>query len=293
MKLPLILNGLVVRDHIAIALKQEVESMPVQPIVTIVQVGDRAESGVYIRQKKLFAQKIGVRVDHVQFPNDITEEQLVNEIKKLNKNKSVNGILVQLPLPSHIEKENIIETVDPEKDIDGLHSLNVKKLWSNDPSGNVPATARAVASLLQFYNIDLSGKRILVIGRSTLVGKPLAHVFINSNATVTIAHSKTKHLTTHTQQADIIVAAAGIKKLIGLKHVKKGQIVIDVGIHVVELKEERKIIGDVDFSRVSKVVKAISPVPGGVGPLTVASIFQNTIESMKRNARQTRKKVIK
>ena len=270
-----ILDGRLVRDFFATELKERIDTLKDKPNLAIIQVGDRIESNSYINQKKLFAEKIGALTKHIKFSEDESEENICLEIEKLNKDSSVHGIIVQLPLPKHIDKNILIQTIDPVKYVDGLTSVNTKLLWSNQ-KGHVPATARGIISLVDYYDIPIAGKRVVVVGRSDLVGKPVALSFLNRDATVTICHHKTSDIMSETKQADILVVATGHPSLITKDFVKEGQVVLDVGI---TLNKDKKLVGDVDFGEVSKIVYAISPVPGGVGPMTVVSLFQNLLDA--------------
>lgn len=310
----ILLDGKKLRDLTADRLKTEIadgmtESAILQPKLAILQVGDLAESNSYIAQKKLFAEKIGASVLHKIHPNKVSEAELIEEIKKLNKDKKVHGIIVQLPIPAGLDKQKIIDAIDPAKDVDGLTATNVKRLWANSEQTIVPATVLGVISLLKHYEIPIDGKKAVIVGRSMLVGKPLALALLNENATVTICHRHTKNLAEETRQADILVVATGCAHLITKNHVHEGQVVVDVGINFVsetekeiEIKKAGKImegkdfqlipkpeneipkrhmVGDVDFEAVKNIVSAISPVPGGIGPMTVASLFQNLIEAWR------------
>ncbi len=278
MKDALILDGKVVRDKIAARLRAALARHKKAPCLAIIQVGDVRESSAYIHQKKLFAQRIGAKVLHLHFDPIVSEALLVRKITALNKDKSIQGIIVQLPLPKHISVDAVIESIDPRKDVDGLTAVNVKKLMKGDKTGILPGTARGVMALCKAYDISLEGKNVTIIGRSALVGHPIAELFQTANATVTICHHKTKNLAEHTRTADIIVVAVGHPNLISAKHVQKGQIVIDVGITAIMKKNKRTLRGDVNFDSVFPLVSALSPVPGGVGPLTVACLFENLCE---------------
>ena len=287
-KLAKMLSGIPVRDAIADTLKEFVINRAISklsiPHLAIIQIGDLDESSAYIRQKKIFGEKIGATVTHVQFAGDVSEKSVISKIHKLNEDESVHGIIVQLPLPGHIDTERVIEAIDPSKDVDGLTSKNVKRLIGNDGKGIVPATARGVLALCRAYNIDPKGKHVVVIGRSVLVGKPIAELFLNEGATVTVCHKQTKRLADHTVRANILIVAAGAPGLIRARHVREGQVVIDVGITAKASRSKnglRKLVGDVDAKCVSRIVKGLSPVPGGVGPLTVASLFENLCEVVK------------
>lgn len=269
--------------NIAEKLKAEIAQLANPPKLAIIQVGDKPESLLYIQKKKEFGRQIGAEVEHIKFPEDINQGDFENEVKKISDDPSFHGIIVQLPLPAKLNFEKVIDKVDFRKDVDGLSAINVKKLWNNESGGLMPATAKAVLSLLDFYKIPLSGKRIVVVGRSALVGKPTAVCLLNKGATTTIAHSQTKNLSELTRQAEILVVAIGRPDFIGEDFVSPGQIIVDIGINSLQgdkLQEEisgKKTTGDVDFNAVKGIVGAITPVPGGIGPLTVASLFENLI----------------
>ena len=296
-----ILDGRIVRDKIAQDLRSKILNLKSRPKLVIIQVGNLPESNTYIRQKVLFGEKIGAIVKHKRFDADITQKILINELLTMNNEPSIHGIIVQLPISKHLDADVVIDTISPQKDVDGLTSTNLKKLWENKTSAIIPATTKGVLTLLDYYKIPIPGKKVVVIGRSSLVGKPTALAFLNRDATVTVCHSETKNLKLETKNADILVIAVGKPNLITKDHVSKNQVVIDVGINVLppqaklgvqvqpllgvvplQAKPEteppaRRLVGDVDFENVSKVVAAITPVPGGIGPMTVASLFQNLL----------------
>lgn len=281
--MPKILDGKVVRDQIMADLKKQIGEFKTVPNLAIIKIGDNPDSAVYVKMKIDFAKKIGANAYIVSFPeNDpakITQEMLLAGIDKLNKDESVNGIIVQSPLPAQLNWVEAVEKVVSEKDVDGLSSLNVKKLLANDKTALIPATARGVLSLLNFYNISVKGKKVVVMGRSALVGKPVAAVMINNGATVTVVHSQTVEPDKITREADILIVAIGKPEHVGAEFVKEGQVIIDIGIStVINSDGTKKIYGDVDFDSVSPIVSAISPVPGGVGPMTVVSLFQNLVD---------------
>jgi|SRR3990167_8672670 len=289
-----LLDGKKLNEKIAEKLKAEISRLRSKPKLIIIQVGDLAESNAYIGRKVKFGEKIGTLVEHKKFPEEITQSKLITQISSLNTDSSVTGIIVQMPLPKHIDKDEIIDAIEPTKDVDGLTSRNLKLLWEAKGEGFVPATTKGVISLLDEYKIPIEGKYVVVVGRSFLVGKPTFLAFLNRNATVTVCHRHTKDLAKHTKSADILIVAAGKPNLIGKEHVSKNQIVIDVGINAIPNEvsprrdyEERPrnirniLVGDVNFAEVSKIVKAISPVPGGAGPMTVASLFENLLEAYK------------
>lgn len=294
-----ILDGKIIRDRIAKDLKSKIQNLIPAPRLVIIQVGDNLESNTYITQKIKFGERIGANVKLVKLPEDVTEKTLLFQISTFNSERSVHGIIVQMPIPKNLDKDSIIEMINSAKDVDGQTSVNIKKLIENDPTGYIPATTKGILTMLEYYKIPVSGKHVVVIGRSSLVGKPTSLALLNKDATVTICHSKTNHLSLITSHSDILIVAAGKPKLITKDHVSPNQTVIDVGINVLpssrsdlETTERpdllkrpeseptgRKLTGDVDFESVSKIVKAISPVPGGVGPLTVASLFENLLKA--------------
>jgi len=274
----MILDGKKVRDFLAEKIIGELKKIGAKPKLVVIQVGNDERSSVYVRQKKIFGEKLGFSVEHIQCAKNISEIELMSQIEKLNCDTKVNGIIIQLPLPKNIDTIKIIESINPDKDVDGLGSKNLRFLLENIKGGFTLATTKGIISLLDFYKIPLEGEKVTIIGRSLLVGKPTMLAFLNRNATVTVCHSKTKNLKAEVKNADIVVVATGSPKLIKKSFVKAGQVVIDVGI----TKVGDKLLGDVDFKAVSQVVKAITPVPGGVGPMTVVSLFENILVSYKR-----------
>lgn len=281
----IVLDGKKVRDNIAQTLRAKIEAFSPKPKLCIIQVGENEESATYIRQKKVFGESIGAIVEHLKLSADITEVKLLQIIDEYNADTSVHGIIVQLPIPSHLSQEVIVDAILPTKDVDGLGRVNVKLLWENKGGGFLPATTRGIMTLLSYYGISVAGKHVVVVGRSSLVGKPTALALLNADATVTLAHKKTMHLSAITRLADILIVAAGKPHFIQQEHIREGQIIIDVGITAVtgeKLDDEiagKTITGDVHFEGVKNIVSAISPVPGGVGPMTVASLFENLIEA--------------
>ncbi len=247
------------------------------PCLSVILVGEDPASKIYVKNKEKYSKEVGINSEVIKYPENIEEKIILDKIKELNKNNKVSGILVQLPLPKHIDKRKIIETILPSKDVDGFHPVNVGNLSSGYES-NVPCTPLGCFLLLKEVESDLNGKHAVVIGRSNLNGKPMAQLLLKENCTVTIAHSKTKNLKSECSRADIIIAAVGKPKLIKADWVKSQAIVIDVGIN----KTDTGIVGDVDFDEVSKNVRAITPVPGGVGPMTIACLLHNTVECFKR-----------
>ena len=247
------------------------------PGLTVILIGELAPSQIYVRNKEKSANEVGLNSHVIRYPNDVDEKTILKKINDLNKDNSVSGILVQLPLPKHINKKKVIEAIIPSKDVDGFHPINVGNLSSGYES-SIPCTPLGCYFLLKKIEPNLSGKKAVIIGRSNLNGKPMAQLLLKENCTVTITHSKTKNLKSECLMADIIIAAVGIPKLVKGDWVKKDAIIIDVGIN----KTDEGIVGDVDFEQVSKKAKALTPVPGGVGPMTIACLIKNTIDCFKR-----------
>lgn len=274
----IILDGKMLRDKIFESLKAKLDKMQQKPTLAVILVGENPASQIYVRNKKKTAEKLGINSLSIEYQSDISEEELLNKIKELNSDEKVTAILVQLPLPAHINKNRIIDAILPQKDVDGLTPYNLGKLFSGEEPYVYPCTPKGILLLLDEYNIKLEGKNIVVVGRSNLVGKPVAQMLLKRNATVTMCHSHTKNLSEITKTADIIVSAVG-KKVIGEKMLKSDSVVIDVGIF---RDENGKISGDVDFENVSKTAAYISPVPGGVGPMTIASLMLNTVELARK-----------
>ena len=263
-------------------LKKEVSELKTKynkiPGLTVILIGDMTPSQIYVRNKEKSANEVGLKSEVIKYPDTVEEKIVLEKIKELNQDETVSGILVQLPLPKHIDKQKVIETIDPSKDVDGFHPMNVGNLSSGYES-SVPCTPLGCYLMIKKIEPNLSGKKAVMIGRSNLNGKPMAQLLLKENCTVTITHSKTKDLKAECLEADIIVAAVGIPELVKADWVKKDAIVIDVGIN----KIDKGIVGDVAFEEVSKVAKALTPVPGGVGPMTIACLLKNTIECFKRS----------
>ena len=268
-------------------LKQKYNAVPG---LAVVQVGNVAASSVYVKAKTKSAKEVGIEVIDHHLEESISEEELLNLIEKLNTQKNVNGILVQLPLPKHMNEQLVLDSINPDKDADGFHPLNVGKLSiasHNDENLLIPCTPYGCLIMLKGLNIDLAGKNAVVIGRSNIVGKPMAQLLIKESCTVTVAHSKTKDLPGVCQNADIVVAAVGRPKMIKGEWIKKGAIVIDVGINRIEVEidgeRKNKLVGDVDYKEAEKNASAITPVPGGVGPMTIACLLRNTTIAFKNS----------
>ncbi len=270
-----LLNGKEVAEKILTELKIKAASLTKRPSLGIISVGEDPASQVYIKKKIKVAEEIGIIAKHYPLKGNIGEQELLDLIEQLNLDSEMDGFIVQLPLPKQICEERIIESVSPEKDVDGFHPFNQGKMFQGriNPDSLLPATPLGIMKLLEYYQIELEGKKAVIIGRSNIVGKPLAALLLNKNATVTITHSRTKNLAEHTQTADIIIAAVGKPNLITAEMVKQGAIVIDVGINRVD----GKLVGDVDFEQVKEKASYITPVPGGVGPMTVAMLMHNLI----------------
>ena len=272
---PTILDGRKTREALMPELIARVKGLSFVPKLAIIQVGSRPDSSAYIKGKQAFASKIGIEEKLIKVDESISQSELIEIVKECNVDASIRGIIVQLPLPLTIHQDTIIDTIDPRKDVDGLTALNVKRWLEGREDAVVPATARGVHELLKHYDINLFGKKVTVIGRSMLVGKPIAAMCLAENATVSICHSKTPNLEDYTKEADVVIVAIGKPGFITGKHVKAGQVIVDVGI---SNSVEGKLTGDVDFEPVSKIVSAISPVPGGVGLMTVIALFENLVD---------------
>ena len=266
----------VLRDEI----KKEIDSIKSKtnkvPGLTVILIGDFEPSQIYVRNKEKNSKEVGISSEVVKYPKEVTEQEVLTKIESLNNDNNVSGILVQLPLPSQINKEKIINAIDPKKDVDGFHPINVGNL-SSGYNAIVPCTPLGCLLLIKKTEKNLSGKHAVIIGRSNLNGKPMAQLLLKENCTVTILHSKTKDLKTECSKADILIAAVGVPNLVKGDWVKENSIIIDVGIN----KVGDKIIGDVDFDAVKEKVRAITPVPGGVGPMTIACLLKNTLECFK------------
>ena len=270
----IILDGKKLRDKILDELAKKINNFPIKPKLVVILVGEDSASKIYVGNKQKCAQKIGIISEVINYSSDVKEQVLIDKINELNNDKSVHAILVQLPLPEHISKTNIINAIAPEKDVDGFTPHNFGKLFSGEKPYVYPCTPKGVLKLLDEYGIKLEGKHAVVIGRSNIVGRPMSQMLLNRNATVTVCHSHTKDLEQITKTADIIVSAVG-KNIIKGEMLKSGCVVVDVGIFK---DASGKLHGDVDFETSSKIASYISPVPGGVGPMTIASLMLNTVE---------------
>ena len=277
----ILIDGKKIAAELREKLKKEVSDLKSKtnrvPGLTVILIGDMAPSQIYVRMKEKAANEVGLKSEVIRYPDSIEEKTVLNKIDELNNDDSVSGILVQLPLPKHIDKQKVIEAILPSKDVDGFHPMNVGNLSSGYES-SVPCTPLGCYLLIKKIEPNLSGKKAVVVGRSNLNGKPMTQLLLKENCTVTITHSKTKDLKGECLKGDIVVAAVGIPELVKGDWVKKDAIVIDVGIN----KTDKGIVGDVAFDEVSKVAKALTPVPGGVGPMTIACLLKNTIDCFKR-----------
>ena len=274
-----IIDGKIISQEIKDELKEEVAALKAQGIegsLAVVQVGEDPASSVYVRNKKKACEYIGIHSLSYELPEETTEEELLDLIASLNENDAVNGILVQLPVPKHIDADKIIRAISPEKDVDGFHPMNVGRLVIGE-KGFVSCTPAGIVQLLKRSGIEIAGKNCVIIGRSNIVGKPMALLMLQENATVTVAHSKTTDLKTVCKTADILIVAIGKKQFITADYIKEGAVVIDVGIH---RGEDKKLFGDVCYEEVEPVASAITPVPGGVGPMTIAMLMSNCVESI-------------
>lgn len=280
----MIIDGKLVSTELKNALKKQIETYKIKPKLVVIQVGNNEASNVYIKQKIKCADAIGAICVHEKLDENITTSELINLINSLNQDESVNGMIVQLPLPKHIDEYAVLNTIIPSKDVDGLTEINAGKLACSKP-GLISCTPNGVIKLLKYYNIEIEGKKVVIVGRSNLVGKPLINLFLMENATVTCCHSKTIDLKHFTLDADILVVAVGKPKLINADMVKEGAVVIDVGIN----RLETGLCGDVDFENVSKKASYITPVPGGVGAMTVAMLYNNLVETTIKALKKEKK----
>ncbi len=275
-----IIDGKMISAQIKDELKDEVAALKAagkDVTLAVIQVGNDPASTVYVGNKKKACAYIGIESQAYELPEETTEEELLQLIERLNADEHVNGILVQLPIPKHMNEEKIIQSISPEKDVDGFHPISVGRLCIGE-KGYVSCTPAGIIQLLKRSGVEIAGKECVVIGRSNIVGKPMAILLLRENGTVTVTHSKTKDLKEVTRRADILVAAIGKPKMITREYVKDGAVVIDVGIHRME---NGKLCGDVDYDDVAPVCSAITPVPGGVGPMTIAMLMNNCVESVR------------
>jgi methylenetetrahydrofolate dehydrogenase (NADP+)/methenyltetrahydrofolate cyclohydrolase len=285
----IILDGKATAARIREELQQKIAAFPPKksPGLAVVLVGNNPASEVYVRNKAKVAEKTGIRATTLRFPETISETELLTVIEKLNRDDNWNGVLVQLPLPGHISEQRVIEAIDPKKDVDCFHPVNVGKLVIGMPIFT-PCTPAGIVELLMRYNIDPEGKHVVILGRSNIVGKPLANILVQklkgANAVVTIVHSRAKNIAALTRQADILVAAIGVPQFVKKEMVKPGAVVVDVGINRIEVKNSPKgytLVGDVDYNAVASLASYITPVPGGVGPMTIVMLMANTVKAFE------------
>lgn len=275
-----IIDGKQIANEIREGLKDEVEKLTeagFKPGLAVILVGNNPASRTYVNNKQKSCKAIGVESVLIELPEDVAEEELLGQIKKLNQQEDIHGILVQLPLPKHISETKVIETISPDKDVDGFHPINIGKMMTGQDTF-LPCTPFGVIKMLEHAQIDIAGKHAVIVGRSNIVGKPAGQLLLNKNATVTYCHSKTENLSNYTNQADILVAAIGKAKMITSDYIKPGAVVIDVGMN---RDENGKLCGDVDFASVADKAGWITPVPGGVGPMTITMLLYNTVKSAK------------
>ena len=275
-----IIDGKKIAQEIKDELKAEVSRLKAagrEICLAVVQVGEDPASGVYVNNKKKACAYIGIRSEAYELSERTTEEELLSLVERLNTDAAVNGILVQLPLPAHIDEEKVIRAISPEKDVDGFHPVSVGNLWLGE-KGFLSCTPAGIIELLKRSGIGIAGKECVIVGRSNIVGKPMAALLLREHATVTIAHSRTEDLKEVTKRADILIVAVGRRQMIDASYVKDGAVVIDVGMH---RNEQNKLCGDVDFDKVKEKVSAITPVPGGVGPMTIAMLMDNCVDTAR------------
>jgi len=277
-----ILDGKKVSAKVREDLKLEVDNLKkegIKPKLAVIMVGNDLASKVYVRNKNKACEEIGIEYEEFLLGEETTMEELLNVIDNLNKNQNIDGILLQSPIPKHLDINKAFRAILPEKDVDGFHPINAGKLSIGEKCF-VPCTPHGVVKIIEEYNIETEGKNVVIVGRSNIVGKPLIQCMLQKNATVTVCHSKTRNLEDFTRKADILIVAIGKQKFITENMVKEGVVVIDIGIN---RNEEGKLVGDVDFDNVSKKASYITPVPGGVGPMTVAMLMENVVEAAKQN----------
>ncbi|MGZ4161046.1 MAG: bifunctional methylenetetrahydrofolate dehydrogenase/methenyltetrahydrofolate cyclohydrolase FolD [Neobacillus sp.] len=259
---------------------QKLKDTGVTPGLAVILVGNNQASRTYVNSKEKTCRELGMNSILIEYPETVSEEELLGKIEELNGDRNIHGILVQLPIPKHIDETKVIETISPLKDVDGFQPINIGRMMTGQDAF-LPCTPYGVMVLLEESGISIEGKNVVIVGRSNIVGKPSGQLFLNQNATVTYCHSKTQDLKVHTAQADIIVAAVGIANFIKADHIKPGAVVIDVGIN---RNEAGKLCGDVDYQEVSEKAGYITPVPGGVGPMTITMLMYNTLKSAKNGA---------
>ncbi|WRP05214.1 bifunctional methylenetetrahydrofolate dehydrogenase/methenyltetrahydrofolate cyclohydrolase FolD [Rossellomorea aquimaris] len=273
-----IIDGKLIAGHYRERLNSQIEELKekdVTPGLAVILVGDNHASHSYVKMKRKACSNLGIHSELYQYESSLTQDELLNKIEELNEQSHIHGILVQLPLPEHINPITVIETISPSKDVDGFHPVSIGKMVTNQDTF-YSCTPLGIMKMLEYEKISVEGKHVVILGRSNIVGKPAGHLFLNRNATVTYCHSKTKNMSFYTKQADIIVSAVGKANLIGAEDIKPGAVVIDVGMN---RDETGALCGDVNFSEVKEKAGKITPVPGGVGPMTITMLLYNTVKS--------------
>ncbi|MFP3508447.1 bifunctional methylenetetrahydrofolate dehydrogenase/methenyltetrahydrofolate cyclohydrolase FolD [Peribacillus sp. SIMBA_075] len=282
-----IINGKEIAESVRQEMSKEVQQLREKNIVpglAVILVGDNQASQTYVRHKQKACEDLGMHSVLIKKPAELSQEELIQSIDELNQDDSIHGILVQLPLPGHIQEKAIIEAISPEKDVDGFHPINIGRMMTGQDAF-LPCTPYGVMVMLEYIDYDLEGKHVVIVGRSNIVGKPAGQMFLNANATVTYCHSKTKDLAYYTKQADVVVAAVGKRDTITSEHIKEGAVVIDVGMN---RNEEGKLCGDVAFDEVKNKASFITPVPKGVGPMTITMLMKNTVKSAQKALEQNK-----
>lgn len=280
-----LIDGIAIGKEIRQEIKEGVgilESSGCKPGLAVILVGEDPASQTYVKNKEKSTVEAGMKSELIRLPATVTEEELLSHVDRLNNDESIHGILVQLPLPKHINEDLVIQAIDPSKDVDGFHPQSVGKMMIGQETF-LPCTPHGIMEMLKRSNIDIAGKHAVIIGRSNIVGKPMGQLLLQKDATVTYCHSKTKDLPSFTKQADILIAAIGRAKFVTDEHIKNGAVVIDVGMN---RDENGKLCGDVDFEKAKEVASAITPVPGGVGPMTITMLLKNTLQSAEMACRQ-------
>jgi methylenetetrahydrofolate dehydrogenase (NADP+)/methenyltetrahydrofolate cyclohydrolase len=282
-----IINGKEIAEAVRQEISKEVQQLREKNIVpglAVILVGDNQASQTYVRNKQKACEDLGMHSILIKKPAELSQEELIQSIDELNQDDSIHGILVQLPLPGHIQEKAIIEAISPEKDVDGFHPINIGRMMTGQDA-YLPCTPYGVMVMLEYIDYDLEGKHVVIVGRSNIVGKPAGQMFLNANATVTYCHSKTKDLAYYTKQADVVVAAVGKRDTITSDHIKEGAVVIDVGMN---RNDEGKLCGDVAFDEVKTKASYITPVPKGVGPMTITMLMKNTVKSAQKALEQNK-----
>ncbi|SIQ31256.1 methylenetetrahydrofolate dehydrogenase (NADP+) / methenyltetrahydrofolate cyclohydrolase [Peribacillus simplex] len=285
-----IINGKEIAESVRQEISKEVQQLREKNIVpglAVILVGDNQASQTYVRNKQKACEDLGMHSVLIKKPAELTQEELIQSIAELNQDDSIHGILVQLPLPGHIQEKAIIEAISPEKDVDGFHPINIGRMMTGQDAF-LPCTPYGVMVMLEYIDYDLEGKHVVIVGRSNIVGKPAGQLFLNANATVTYCHSRTKDLAYYTKQADVVVAAVGKRDTITSDHIKEGAVVIDVGMN---RNDEGKLCGDVAFDEVKEKASYITPVPKGVGPMTITMLMKNTVKSAQKALEQNEQAV--